>query len=394
MVRPVARFRPGARRTGSEVIPVFAVTQEGSDLLQIWTGSGGYVGFINPFDDVARNLASVASVGLDVYVADYYTSFADPYIIVDQTETIDETYAVTMIREDVINGFYLVSYIRSHSVRIGADVYWREALFGVPTGSVQRSSVGATFRAVYDYATFAIDLETGEKHASANVVYRFSAEPLDWLPPNNFNPNSGLHWAGESVVNSAPVTFQQSLPAFHPFKACNFAVFGFAPPGAESESYNAWGSPSFDVVPAGVFADAIRTSANCKGLNTISLKRALFRQNVLEISEYALSPTSTSCDLYEELNLVWNGSSALYSPSAVLDRADLFADLDGMNQQDQDLFLYTTLLPPSAFGISGNTAAVVQAAQYAMEADVMLENFGRFAFDYAKRRSLLYWLTD
>lgn len=398
MVRPVARFRPAARRsTGEELVPVFFVDRTAAGAVEIWSGTqlGGIVESVDIYNDVPRNLAPTASKGmLDLLIAAVSDTTADT-VISAQSETITEANAISVISQHVINGIAYLLTLRSHRVTHAASVTYQYFDFQgaggteygpiSPVLTVSRSQV---LDAVYDVVVFSVDLETAQVTSNAQIVYSYAATPTGF---GNFY---ALQYTGTETRTPTPLAITGLLPAAHPFKACGASIWSLSAvdpaPTTTTANNLAARFPAF-------FTNQVSRSFNTLlGLNTDSQRRIISKtlfvgapERVLELSTYQ-NNSGSSCALYQDIALDWTDSYANYSPAALVDREDVFADLSGLSTADQALFLSTIYEPPAGIAPGTSTAGSTTEPIYFMDTD----KTSQLALADNRTVALRYWIPD
>lgn len=398
MVRPVARFRPAARRsTGEELVPVFFVNRTAAGAVEICSGTqlGGTVENVDIYNDVPRNLAPTASKGmLDLLITAVSDTTADT-VISAQSETITEANAISVISQHVINGVAYLLTLRSHRVTHAASVTYQYFDFqgagGTEYGPI--SSVITTARsqvldAVYDVVVFSVDLETTQVTSNAQIVYSYAATPT------GFGTFYAVQYTATETRTPTPLAITNLLPADHPFKACGASIWSLSAvdttPTTEAVDNIAAKFPGFFTLQVS------RSFNTLLGLNTTNQRRIISKtlfvgaaERVLELSTYQNS-SGTSCALYEDIALDWADSYESYAPDEVLDREDVFADLSGLSSADQALFLSTTYEPPAAIAPGTSSAGTTTEAVYFMDTD----KTSQLALADNQSVALRYWIPD
>jgi hypothetical protein len=402
MVRPAVRFRPAARRAlGGDLVPVFFVDRTAAGAVEIWSGTqlGGIVESVDIYNDVPRNLAPTASKGmLDLLIA-AVSDFGDPAQgdetrIYSQSETVSEANEISVISQHVINGVAYLIVLRSHRVTHAVSVSYQYFAFTgfqgqefgpvSPVLTVSRSQV---LDAVYDVVVFAVDLETAQVTSNAQIVYSYAATPTFF---GNFY---ALQYTATETRTPTPLAITGLLPAAHPFKACGASIWSLSAvdPAPTTTTAN-----NLAARFAAFFTSQVsRSFNNLLGLNTDSQRRLISKaftvdgvDQVFELSDYQNTSAST-CALYEDIALAWSDSYSSYAAADVLDREDVFADLDGLTGADQDLFLSTTYQPPSFIAPGTSTEGTTSAASYFMETDTT----SQLSFVDNQNVALRYWIN-
>ena len=355
MVRPVARFRPAARRTGGGLVPVFFTRPTGTPgPLTVRTGSqsGGIVKELNIYDDAPRTLAPTASRGVLELLKEGVGVVNADTVFYAESETITEEQSFSIIRQDVIDGVAYVLCLRLHQVRHTASVTYQlfdfQGLNGGeygPISGVLTDATSAVLDAICDAAVFAVDLETGEMSASAKVIYEYEAIIL------GLSPFYAIARNADEWIYPVALAFSELLPTSHPFKDCGAL---------------AWGSDDVEIIQQTLLYQEATGALNLinpkdfsyfrtqmwvdysalRALNTVTTQRLIISGSVFELSSYQ-SAYGVVCELYKRIGVLWFDSFSGYDPEQLQDRESVFVDLSGLSQSDQQLFLQTNLQPPA-----------------------------------------------
>lgn len=378
-------------------MPVFFVDRTAAGAVEIWSGTqlGGIVESVDIYNDVPRNLAPTASKGmLDLLIAAVSDTTADT-VISAQSETITEANAISVMSQHVVNGIAYLLTLRSHRVTHAASVTYQYFDFqgagGTeygPIGPVLTVSRSQVLDAVYDVVVFAVDLETAQVTSSAQIVYSYGATPTGF---GNFY---ALQYTGTETRTPTPLAITGLLPAAHPFKACGASIWSLSAvdpaPTTTTANNLAARFPAF-------FTNQVSRSFNTLlALNTDSQRRIISKtlfvgaaERVLELSTYQNS-SGSSCALYQDIALDWTDSYANYSPAALVDREDVFADLSGLSTADQALFLSTIYEPPAAIAPGSSSAGSTLESIYFMDTD----KTSQLALADNQTVALRYWIPD
>lgn len=406
MVRPKERYRHGARRRGSgELIPVFVIgplssatsTSATQTLVRGNEPSDAPIS-INVYQDAQRQLAPTGSKGflswLIAAVSDVPSSIDT--VFTAQSESISEQSGYSVVSRHVINNMAYVLCLRSHIVTHSASVTFQyfsfQGLNGQeygPVSGVQTVSRSLVLDAIYDLAVFSVNLDSGAVAASAEPFYQYSATVTGTA--NTYRPIYSL----TEVKTPVPVAIAGRLPNQHPFKSCGPALWSVTPVGGTTTTTtnnltSALANGSLPLLAS--FVDEVSRRFNSLlGFNSSSNRRVLQRSGVLELSDFQAA-ASSGCNLYQDLELAWPNSFAAYSPAAVVDREEVFADLSGLPAADQALFLAPSGQPPAAVSIGAtSTAGTTTSATYFMGSTPTNQfSFLGGSWEYELR----YWIPD
>lgn len=416
MVRPVARFRPGARRSDAAgLVPVFAVDVLLSNRIEVWTGSGGLIATVDPENDVARSYAPTTLLGLDQVIVDYLEAGGN-VAIEDRQQAFSQQSRIFRVREEVVNGLYVVSFLRAHWVTHTYSVYWRTSLPGIgPVGVQVLYRLQSVFAAVYDLVTVAVNLETGVKEAKSSPVYTFNGNVTGYVPGID---NLQYESTASVSIYTTSRAIRDTLPDAHPLKSCDPSIFGDADNtagtlygGVTENGKVSTGSYSFTSYPedawtqdyrfaqtfaVGHHAKKVVSLGGLRGLNTVTGQRVYdFSPNfqLLEYGTYSLQDAAL-CNVAPEIGVMWSGSPEIYANSVLTEREEVFTELEAMNEADQNSFLLSTQPAPLSLGQDPDTVASIDEATYFLQADVMVTTPGQLSFDFSRTRRLLYWIKD
>lgn len=387
-------------------MPVFFVEKRNSPhVFEIWSGTqdGGIVDSLDFYNDVPRNLAPTASKNLLSLLIAHVSDFGDPAQgdetrIYSQSETISEASEINVITRHVVNGVAYLIALRTHRVTHQASVSYQYFSFqgqnGLEFGSV--GPVLTQFRsfladAVYDVVIFAVDLESGEVASDVEVVYQYSASITGFAP--YFIDPRVLFQATETRTPT-PLAIANLLPAVHPFKACGASIWSVNPVDPAATTVSGY---MLAAKFSGFFTLQVsRSFDNLLGLNTNSERRIIRKtlfvgapNFVLELSTYQ-NNSGSSCELYQDIALPWTDSYSEYSPAAVVDRDEVFADLSGLSDADQALFLSTVYEPPAAIAPGSSSAGSTLDPIYFME----WNRTSQLALAGNWIAALRYWIPD
>lgn len=401
MVRPVARFRPAARRSGGDLVPVFFIEENAAGLIEIRSGiqPGGIVATLDVYNDEPQTLAPTASRGLLTSLIAQVSDFGDPAQgdetrIYSQSETIAENRRWTVLTWHVINQVAYVAIAREHTVRHSASVSYQyfsfqgeQGLEFGPVGPVLNVTRSGTLDVALDMVAYSIDLSSGEVSIASELVYTHETTSIAW------GAFLTLVATAVSTRYPAPLVLSGLLPSSHPFKDCGPSIWSLTSVASGPTIVTGNNLQQWNVLTTK--NEISRSFETMLALNTAAsrrvIRKALFVSGpafVIELSTYQNSSAST-CDLYKDIGLAWADSFASYAPSALLDRDAVFADLDGFSPEDQELFLATSLEPPAGIAPGASTAGSTSDAIYFMET----ENRPNLSF-ISGSSTLRYWIVD
>lgn len=397
MARPVARFRPAARRsTGEELVPVFFVDRTAAGAVEIWSGTqlGGIVESVDIYNDVPRNLAPTASKGmLDLLITAVSDTTADT-VITAQSETITPANDLAVVSQHVINGVAYVLALRSHTVTHAVSVTYQYFDFqGAngqeygPIGPVLTVSRSQALDASYDAVVFAVDLDTAQVSSNAQTIYTYAATP------SSFGNFYALQYQATETRTPTPLAISNLLPAAHPFKACGSSIWSLSTVDAGPTTTTGSQMTSRGL---GYFSAQVSRSFNTLlALDTTQAKRVISKSlfvggadQVLEFSTYQNS-SGSACALYQEIATAWADSYSAYAPGDVLDREEVFADLSGLSPADQQLFLSTIYEPPADILPGTSTAGSTSEPIYFMATNTL----SQLSIAANQSVALRYWIT-
>ena len=380
-------------------MPVFFTRPTGTPgPLTIRSGSqsGGVVKELNIYDDAPRTLAPTASRGvLELLKGAVGVANADT-VFYAESETITEEQSFSIIRQDVIDGVAYVFCLRTHQVRHAASVTYQ--LFDFqgengeeygPISGVITDRTSAVLDAIYDVAVFAVDLETGQMSANAKVVYEFEATIVGF-----FSLGFAIARDADEWIYPVALAFSELLPDSHPFKACGALAWGSDDVEVIEQTllhYDDAGN-QFTINPKGFgyFTSQMwRDYSALRALNTGTSQRLILSGSVFELSSYE-SADSVVCDLYQRIGLLWIDSFAGYSPDQLQDREDVFTDLSGLSEADQQVFVETSLQPPATVQPGGIDPGTTEDPLY------FLANSSLTSLSFAGGQILVvrYWIPD
>ena len=253
-----------------------------------------------------------------------------------------------------------------------------------PVLTLTRSQV---LDAIYDVVVFALDLKSGQLSSNSQIVYQYAATPT------GFGFFLDLLFIATETRYPTPLVLSTLLDPAHPFKGCGSALWSLTPVDSEPTTTTQQNQPYVPLRE--YFINQLSRNFNdLLGLNTVTAQRLISKalfvgglDKVFELSNYQNTSAST-CALYEDIALAWSDSYNSYTAADVLDREDVFADLEGLTAADQDLFLSTIYQPPGFIASGTSTAGSTSAASYFMETDTT----SQLSFVDNQSVALRYWI--
>ena len=218
MVRPVARYRPSARRGGPQLEPVYVVTEGTGEnqLVKVYRGSTGLVTEFRPFDFDPPTIVANTDGGMVQRIIEWLTNAYDAQINESEwagavtveiqpfaTQLIDSTLYHTVIRGSYATGRARVSW-----------TVFNPLTGTVLTGGVDETPANRGTVASHELLTVAVDLDSGSTTHSKVQLYNFQYNAGIYVGNGEFLLNTSIGYAGLRQA------FEQSLPESHPFKRC------------------------------------------------------------------------------------------------------------------------------------------------------------------------------
>jgi len=388
VVRPVARYRPAARRGGPQLEPVYFRTQlftgsESVRTVEVYTGSQEKVAEFAPWELSPPALASNEDPGFIDAAVDYILNVKDApssynaFILDTQwfgshtkqtlrvaEQVIDGKLYCTLLRTSRFAASYSVSYALVH---VQPDSF--PTLFNQVTSSNSINPFASS--AIYDLLTVSVDLSNGSIEHGTSALYSSSLSNIAVAADG-----AAYKYTRSGTYTGYKEAISASLPSSHPFKACGQSAWSYLS-NLHSGSLGAYSytTPDFSVggvvtstprfISSGVLDGANAAgpdffsrsqqpfAARAKldgmaGVNLTNGQRVLRNGSVHELS--TLSPAWLSCQGYSLLGASVPGSFAEYSPSNVAELADLL-DVSGLSQEDQDGITEATTPPEPPLNI-------------------------------------------
>lgn len=359
MVRPVARYRPGARRSGSQLEPVYFRTQlfTGSDSarsVQVYTGSQELIADFLLSEQLPAPVASESDPGFVQAGIDYvFWLFPSPGInkIILGTQWFGTlTNRTLRLFEHVVDDTLYCCFLRTSTYAATYVVSYALEIEGQPTAFNQVTASNIASSANYEIVTLGINLRSGAVTTGSSTLYTSGLNDITVRSAGTLSAytRSGNYTGLKEAIAA-------SLPSSHPFKDCGINAWSYLSNlhdgGLGAYSYTT-PSPTDNpiLITNGVLTgrnvagpdffnrDQQPIAARAKldgmaGVNLASRQRVLRNGSVHELS--SLSPAWLSCQGYSLLGAAVPDSFADYSPSNVAELVDLL-DVSGLSQEDQD----------------------------------------------------------
>jgi hypothetical protein len=372
VVRPVARYRPGARRGGPQLEPVYFVTQlfpgsESVRIVQVYTGSQEKVAEFAPWELSPPALASDEDPGFVDAAVDYVLnvrgapSVYDAFVLdtqwfgerINQTlrvaeQVIDGKLYCTLLRTSRFAASYSVPYVLVHVQPESFPELYSEV---TSSNSVNPFASSAS----YDLLTVSVDLATGSIEHSTSALYTSSLTNIAVAADG-----AGYKYTRNGTYTGYKEAISASLPSSHPFKACGQSAWSYLS-NLHSGSLGSYSytTPDFSVggvvtstprfISFGVLDGAHSASPDffnrsrqpfaaisklngMAGVNLTTGQRVLRNGSVHELS--TLDPTWLTCQGFSLLGASVPGSFASYTSSDVEPLEDLL-DVSGLLAEDQ-----------------------------------------------------------
>lgn len=366
MVRPVARYRPAARR-GGQLEPVY-VAIEGSgatQLIKVYRGSVGLVTEFEPFNYNPPTIVNNTDGGMVDQMTNYWSGLPDGRV--DGSEwTGSVTVESRLFTDMIVDSVLYLTLVRGSYVLGRALVGWTvlNPFGGTLATGIDESpgtSRSAATAANYDMVTIAVDLDTGVIGAKKADLYSYSFQTSGYVDGAGFRYDDKTNYVGLQQA------FYETLPEAHPFKQCGLTPWQFLANGPlpiGTTLFNTgsnYESPPFARSFIAYMPDAelgemtilaafavrgsdLRRDTIPLGYST-SNKRVVSFGNVLELSSVDTPPAGRECLSYAYLNSFGPQSFKDYSPASITRREDIL-DFSGFSQADQDLLSQEPSFPP------------------------------------------------
>ena len=217
MVRPVARYRPAARR-GGQLEPVYVVTEGTGEnqLVKVYRGSTGLVTEFRPFDFDPPVIVTNTDGGMVQRIIDWLTNAYDAQI--NESEwTGAVTVEIQPFATQLIDSTLYHTIVRGSYVTGRARVSWTvfNPLTGtVLTGGIDETPANRGTVASHELLTVSVDLDSGSTSHAKVQLYNFQYNAGIYVGGGEFLLNTSISYAGLRQA------FEQSLPTSHPFKSC------------------------------------------------------------------------------------------------------------------------------------------------------------------------------
>jgi hypothetical protein len=397
VVRPVARYRPGARRGAGIIEPVYLVDRGYSNyseieyqssnpppvfrsgldhLVQVYRGSAGKVAEFKPFDLDPPPLTPLDDGGAMDAIINYFdevsgTDFNGQRQVITWplfSMLIDNTLYYSLI----LGSFTTVKLNAVGTVSTGPSAFTRTI-----------TSSGFSPHSRYDVMTVAIDLNTGSLESRRTMLYKEDVDVKRYILGifNRFE----LEITRERAALDAAIF--ETLPTNHPFKPCGLqpwqhvasATRPMPPIGKTTElrdseflsfnityyftqfGVNRSGFPGvgYDLNRFGLpesYKSPEASQAGGLGKRVIRTPFAITRP-VWEISSIAQLPGADQCAGLSFLGAFGDDSFKDYSPGAIEEKADIY-EIDGLEPLEQQRVLSDIASPvPESIQISSERIA-------------------------------------
>jgi hypothetical protein len=384
VVRPVARYRPGARRIGVlQLDPVFFLTQayvsnqtgDGDPrtgrTVQLFTGSQGKVAEFNPFEIAPFTPVVNSDSGIVAVLERDWRPFDDWRV--RESDWFGNAYTWSApVFQHVIDQTAYISLIRASNVhgyaRVVFDVL---SSLGTLIGTSTAETLPRTLNCRYDLLTVGVDLLNGSTQHAVSSLYERTIEITEF----NDLVSSAIRdlyftWTAEVASTSLPDAIAATLPAAHPFKACGSQAWSYLAERATVIPTGSYTFESQDVIngnpvpyarlPVSNFTPVTTASARPQmpssfsfvfshslspvgkpihdralAYSTLTDQRIITQQAVTEISTFA--EPWTPCTGFDQLYKVGPVSFDDYRQDELIER-ELVLVLDGLSPLDQQAF--------------------------------------------------------
>lgn len=388
MVRPVARFRPAARRSTIQVDPVWVfnygfsnfntlawqntstplITSENHRCV-VYSGSAGQVASVHVFDAVPLNVVEHNDAGVGALLLAAYPSLSPAATWINALVV-----ATAPLATQVIDDVVYISMIRGSASMSKVQV-------SLSSGSTISSGTYCG-RADYEVFTAAVSLDTGTVASQAapllqyrQVVTEFTGAPLG---------SSGyFKWTATTEYTGLAAAFANSLPSSHPFKSCGSSVWTFLnSPTAYPVAVGVTSQSNSSVFNGGSSLDKFHSPDDFRshldfasnswnlysrhlGYNTQTGQRMFSpglyadASGVRELSTLTALPGGFTCNGYRYLGAQSGTSFDSYSPEAMEPLEDV-VDLSGLATADQASVIAgsTAVAPPASVTLTSPVAGV------------------------------------
>jgi len=373
VVRPVARFRPAARRSGGSLEPVYVITQlatyAGTDrLVEVYTGGGGKIAEFVPWQLGTAPVASSADPGFVsstiAGIQSFWANLGYPITITGSSWSGTTSQSQLHLFNQVVDGVLYVTFLRA-AYFVGAFVVNAEnALPGSPYWQQDDDIISS---ASYDLLTVAVDLDSGSVSSMQVPFFTSELSAVEVKVIATSSASSSVSYTRAGTYAGIREGIGLSLPAAHPFKSCGAAAWAYlsnldtatlgdyayisspyAPPpalttvGSNVAGQNVVAPEFFSITQQPV--QARNALLNMGGYSSAASQRVLRGSgNVNELS--TLTGIWSGCLGYSFLGRFVATSFADYSAGAMEDLETLL-DLSGLPVVDQE-GLVTTPTPPA-----------------------------------------------
>jgi hypothetical protein len=385
VVRPVARFRPAARRLGASLEPVYLVTRTITPgetaidrVVEVYTGSSGKVAEFSPWQLGTAPVVSTEDPGfVSSTIEDlerFYSQFngyGGSFEILDSGWSGVTSRSMMRMFDQVVDGVLYSTYLRG-TWFIGEFFVDSQVVVDVLRDGYQSWDDLPT-SVSYDVLTVSIDLETGATASKQAPLYSSALENVRVNVVAFGDASPVGRYIRTGVYTGIKEAIALTLPPAHPFDGCGAAAWSFLDNFTSfsigeytytaDTGYDNWPDlldtqfsstdyiagqnvPDLDYFAISRQSFQARAALlNMAGFNSATSQRVLRGSgSVNEIS--TLAPIWSSCAGYSLLGRFVATSFADYSAEEVEDLETLL-DLSGLPGVDQE-GLVTTPTPPAA----------------------------------------------
>jgi len=233
VVRPVARFRPAARRSGASLEPVYLITQLTTDtgidrVVEVHTGSGGKIAEFVPWQLGTAPVASSEDPGFVsstiAGIQSFWAALGFPITITGSGWSGSASQAQLHLFNQVVDGVLYVSFLRG-AYFVGA--FYVNAENALPGSPYTQQDDGIISSASYDLLTIAVDLENG---SISSIQVPFFTSGLSDVQVGVLATSSAsmtARYTRSGTYAGIKEGLGLSLPAVHPFKSCGASAWAY-----------------------------------------------------------------------------------------------------------------------------------------------------------------------
>lgn len=395
MVRPVARFRPAARRTSVQLDPVWVLNKGFSDFNSFsWRYSFVYLGkpasssldhLISIYSGSAGLLASVAVFEALPYQAVAHDDggvrelYASTPLVINRLTTWDNqlVIATAPLLSQVVDEVVYASILRgsasmSNVKRLNAS------------GQTVNETGGYCARASYEVFTVAVNIQTGAVSCGSSKFIDYQQNIVEYTG-SNAGTSDQFKWTSTTQSFGLAAAYAASLPAQHPFKSCGAVPWEFLDSNAIYPA-GTYSGQNFDNVNGGSSLDEFHSPSGLRshldfasnawnrysahaGYNTQTRQRVFSpwlydTTGIRELSTVQALPGGFTCEGYRYLGATSNTSFASYSPEELQDFEDV-VELSGLEPTDLQSVVAgsSQVAPPEAAAVYPPAPAVATAEE-------------------------------